>query len=358
MPDQRKIFSFRMRLFILFLAILMACTCVPSGILSTNTATPAFTNTPLYTPTPALAISRLQDVTLATVQILAEGSFVDPTQGYINTASWAGSGFLIDSSGLIVTNNHVAAGAAFLKVRFDGEAEGESHSATLLGTSECWDLAVLQIQGSNFHYLTWYKDDITVGTDVYTAGFPLGEPQFAVTRGVVSKNKADGNTPWSSMDSIIMHDATINPGNSGGPLVDPQGRVVGINFMSIKSANQYFAINAELAQPILKKLMAGQDTESLGLNGVAYRIEFSDGTYYPGIFIQSVKSGSAADSAGLAAGDIILTMENIVMAKEGTMAEYCSIIRGKQSGGAIAFEAVRDLYTDDPTFFDGRITVP
>jgi serine protease Do len=358
MPDQQRISSMRLRLFILFLAVVVACTCLTGSPTPTSTATPAFTSTPVYTPTSALSVSRLPDVVLATVQVMAEGSFVDPYQGFINTASWSGSGFVIDPSGIIVTNNHVAAGAAYLKVRFDGEAEGESHSATLLGTSECWDLAVLQIQGSDFHYLTWYKGEITVGSDVYTAGFPLGEPQFAVTRGVVSKNKADGNTQWSSMDSIIMHDATINPGNSGGPLVDPEGRVLGINFMSIKSANQYFAINAELAQPVLKKLMSGQDTESLGLNGVAYRIEFSDGTYYPGIFVQSVKSGSSADAAGLAAGDIILSMENIVMAKEGTMAEYCSIIRGKKSGDAIAFQAVRDLYTDNPSFFEGRITVP
>ncbi len=356
MSNPRHIFSLRNKLFIFSFAILIACTCLPSGLVATST--PEYTPTPEYTATPSLAVTSLQNVVLATVQITAEGSFVDPYKGYMNTASWSGSGFLIDSSGIIVTNNHVAAGAAFLKVRFDGEAAGESRSATLLATSECWDLAVLQIQGSDYHYLTWYEGDLLIANDVYTAGFPLGEPQFAVTRGVISKTNENGNTAWSSMDTMIMHDATINPGNSGGPLVDPSGRVVGINFAGNSSTNQYFAIHAKLAQPILQKLIAGQDTESLGLNGVAYRIEFNDGTYYPGIFVQSVKSGSAADSAGLTPGDIILTMENIVLAKEGTMGEYCSIIRSKQQGDSIAFEAVRNLYSDSPSLFDGRITVP
>ena len=73
-----------------------------------------------------------------------------------------------------------------------------------------------------------------------------GEPQFTLTRGIVSKEEADGETYWASVDYVVEHDATINPGNSGGPLLDADGRVVGINYSS-RSTDQYYAIGRDLA---------------------------------------------------------------------------------------------------------------
>ncbi|MEI2690512.1 MAG: serine protease [Anaerolineae bacterium] len=69
-----------------------------------------------------------------------------------------------------------------------------------------------------------------MGLDVYAAGFPLGDPEFTLTRGIVSKARADGETDWASVDSVLEHDASINPGNSGGPLITGDGKVIGVNY--------------------------------------------------------------------------------------------------------------------------------
>lgn len=171
------------------------------------------------------AIGSLDELKDVVVQIESVGTFVDPQVGLLVNAGGYGSGFLIDSSGLAVTNNHVVTGAATLKVFYNGQ----QYSARVLGASECADLAVIQIQGSNFKYLDWYSGDIKTGMEVYSAGFPLGEPQFTLTKGIVSKEQADGHTNWASLDYVLSHDAIINPGNSGGPLVSQNGQVVGVN---------------------------------------------------------------------------------------------------------------------------------
>ncbi len=86
-----------------------------------------------------------------------------------------------------------------------------------MGVSECSDLAVIDIEGDGYPYLEWFDGQVAPGLDVYAAGFPLGDPEFTLTRGIISKERADGETDWASVDWVVEHDATINPGNSGGP---------------------------------------------------------------------------------------------------------------------------------------------
>jgi serine protease Do len=98
---------------------------------------------------------------------------------------------------------------------------------------------------------------------------------------------------------VIEHDATINPGNSGGPLLDADGKVVGINYSS-RNTDQYYAIGRDLAVKIVDGLDEGQDVESLGINGEAFV-----GDDFSGIWLYSVESGSPADQAGIEGGDIV-----------------------------------------------------
>ena len=282
------------------------------------------------------AVSSLQDVQGAVIQIEAQGTFVDPEFGEYAGAG-RGSGFIIDPSGIAVTNNHVVTGAALLKVWIGGDTS-KTYNARILGVSECSDLAVIQIEGGPFPYLEWYDQPIKVGLDVYTAGFPLGEPEYALTKGIISKEHADGETNWASVDSVLMHDATINPGNSGGPLVDADGKVVGVNYAAYKSADQYFAIAPDVAIPIIKKLSAGQDVDSIGVNGAAVR---SDDGSLAGIWVSSVKSGSQAGDAGITGGDIIVELEGFPLAADGTMADYCDIIRSHDQSDAVSVSVVR-----------------
>ncbi len=292
--------------------------------------------TPPPTPTPESgAVSSLQDVKSATVQIEAQGSFVDPEVGLQLNVAGRGSGFIIDESGIAVTNNHVVTGAAFLKVWVGGESE--ARNARVLGVSECSDLAVIDIDGEGYPYLEWYEAPIKTGLDVYAAGYPLGEPEFTLTRGIVSKERASGETSWASVDAVIEHDATINPGNSGGPLVTGEGKVVGVNYASDPDYNQYFAIARAEAQRVIERLRAGEDVDSIGINGTAV----NDGQGLSGIWVSSVASGSPADNARVTGGDIVTTLEGLVLAADGTMADYCDILRSHSPEDTLSIEVVR-----------------
>lgn len=285
---------------------------------------------------PSGAVATLQDVRQATVRIEAQGSFVDPEFGAIMNAAGQGTGFIIDPSGLAVTNNHVVTGAALLRVYVEGE--DEPRNARVLGVSECSDLAVIDIEGEGLPYLDWRQDDIPVGLDIYVAGFPLaGNEEFTLTRGIVSKADADGETNWASVDRVLEVDATINPGNSGGPLVDADGRVVGVNYASSNQTNQYFSISRDEAVPVIDQLKTGTDVDAIGINGQAV----TDGESIFGIWVASVESGSPAAEAGIEAGDILTMLEGLVLATDGTMSSYCDILRGRDPGDTMAIEVLR-----------------
>jgi len=288
-------------------------------------------------PTPAgpAAAASFQEAVNATVQIVAQGSFMDPEFGMQYNSAGAGSGFIIDPSGIAVTNNHVVTGAAFLQVYVQGR--DEPLNARVLGVSECSDLAVIDIDGEGFPYVEWNSTPVSLGTEVYALGYPLGDPEPTLTRGVISKEKAGGETSWASVDSVIEHDATINPGNSGGPLVTTDGKVVGVNYAGASDVNQYFSISAADARPIVEQLRGGVDMTSIGVNGEAVITE-DDIT---GIWVASVKSGSPADRAGVEAGDIITMLETLVLATDGSMADYCDILRSHSATDVMSIEVLR-----------------
>jgi serine protease Do len=281
-------------------------------------------------------VSSLADVKSAVIQISAVGTFADPEFGEYSGAG-SGSGFIIDPSGLALTNNHVVTGSALIEVWVGGDTS-RTYNAQILAVSECSDLALIDIEGSGFSYLEWYPEDITVGLEVYAAGFPLGDPEFTLTKGIVSKEKASGESNWASVNQVIEHDATINPGNSGGPLVTEDGQVVGVNYASFAAAGQFFAIGRDTTLDILDHLKEGNDVDSLGINGVAIATE--DQTL-SGIWVSSVKSGSSADDAGLAPGDFITSLEGLPLATDGSMSAYCDIIRTQGDENTLSMEVLR-----------------
>ncbi len=283
------------------------------------------------------AVSSLEGVQGATILIEAQGTFIDPEMGVMVNYAGRGSGFIIDPSGIAVTNNHVVTGAALLKVWVAGE--DKALNARILGVSECSDLAIIDIEGDGFPFLDWHTGDVGVGLEVFSAGYPLGDPEFTLTKGIVSKARANGESSWASVDFVLEHDATINPGNSGGPLVDSQGKVVGVNYaQSIIANNQYFAIKADDAQGVIERLATGEDVDSIGINGVA--VVSSDGSF-SGIWVASVASGSAADKAGIKAGDILTSLEGLVLATDETMADYCDVLRTHGPESTLSIEVLR-----------------
>jgi len=299
------------------------------------TEVPPVVPTPTEEPISSGAVNSLDELESAVIQIEAQGSFVDPQEGLLLNRAGTGSGFIIDESGIAVTNNHVVTGAAILKVWVGGETE--SRNARVLAVSECSDLAVIDIEGEGYPYLEWYDGPITTGLQVYAAGFPLGDPEFTLTQGIVAKEEASGISDGSSVDTVLQHDAAINPGNSGGPLVSADGKVVGINYRGSAALNYYLAIGRDEALGILASLQAGQDVTSIGVNGYAV----TDGEGLSGIWVSSVKSGSPADNTGLQGGDIITAIEGLVLATDGTMEDYCAILRSHRPEDTYAIEVLR-----------------
>ncbi|GIK55029.1 MAG: PDZ domain-containing protein [Chloroflexi bacterium] len=281
------------------------------------------------------AVNSLEAVKTAAIQIEAQGTFRDPEVGMLYNAAGYGSGFIIDPSGIAVTNNHVVTGAALIKVWIGGESQ--PRNARIIGASECADLAVIDIDGDGFPYLEWYDGNVDVGLDVYAAGFPLGDPEYTLTRGIIAKANANGETNWASIDGRVQHDATINPGNSGGALVTTGGKVVAVNYAGAAGIDQYFAIKQEQALPVIEQLRQGQDYLSIGVNGRAV----NNGEGLSGIWVSSVKSGSPADKAGLQPGDIITRLEGLVLALDGTMADYCDILRTHNPTDVLSIEVLR-----------------
>jgi serine protease Do len=279
------------------------------------------------------AVSGLKGARGAVVRITAEGGFVDPEEGQAS-GKWTGSGFIIDPSGLAVTNNHVVTGAAFLQIYVEGE--DEPRNAKILGVSECSDLAVIDIDGAGLPYFEWDEGEIATGTKVYAAGFPLGDPEYTLTEGIISKEKAGGETSWASVDSVIEHTAQILPGNSGGPLITEDGRVVGVNYSGQFDLDLQYAISRYEVAKILDDLVAGQDVNSIGVNGTAFL-----GESLSGIWVSAVESGSPAANVGIKGGDVITEMEGIPLATDGTMSDYCDILRSHNADDPLAIEILR-----------------
>ncbi|MEX1126275.1 MAG: S1C family serine protease, partial [Acidimicrobiia bacterium] len=186
----------------------------------------------------------------------------------------------------------------------------------------------------------WYNGEITPGLAVYAAGFPLGDPEYTLTAGIVSKERAGGDiTGTSSIDHTIEHDANIQPGNSGGPLVAEDGTVVAVNYAGGAVATttaQFYGIASDLAQPVITRLMDG-DFETLGINGWAV---FDEAAAISGVWVAGVAAGSPAAAADILPGDIITSMNGLPIGTDGTFKDYCDVIR-TAGGNPIAVDVLR-----------------
>ena len=300
---------------------------------STTTTTPPDTTTTTEA-VPEGLVTTVEELPQATIQIVSTGSFVTPDFGEFEGGG-SGSGFIIDPSGVAVTNSHVVSGAGLIEVFIGGDSD--SINAQILGVSECNDLAVIDLAGEGYSYVEWYDGAISPGMEVLAAGYPLGDPQFTVTAGIISKSDFPGETEWASVNAILEHDARIRPGNSGGPLVNDSMQVVGVNYAGRDDTDQNFAISVTDAAGVVEELRTGADVDSVGING--YALLTDDGT--PGIWVETVQPGSPADDAGVTGGDVVTRMSGVSLGADGTMAEFCDVIRTQGGSGVIPVEVLR-----------------
>jgi serine protease Do len=222
-----------------------------------------------------------------------------------------GSGFVIDSGGLIVTNAHVIEGADWIQVRtFDGRR----FTATVLGRDARVDLAVVKIEGATSLPVLTFGDAnrLRVGEFVMALGHPFGL-EHSVSFGIVSRKGAPLTVAAPGFD-FIQTDAAINPGNSGGPLVNMAGEVVGINTMAARNGSIGFAIPSNLASLLVPQL-ASKGKVEWGWLGVsitevsdedAERLKLAQAR---GVLVRGVIPGEPADRGGVKPNDVLTTLD-------------------------------------------------
>lgn len=221
-----------------------------------------------------------------------------------------GSGFIIDNSGYIVTNNHVVENADKVDVVLE---EGRKLSATIVGTDARTDLALLKVESDEpLPQLDWGpSDDAQVGNWVMAIGNPFGLGG-TVTTGVISARARDiGSGPY---DDYLQTDASINRGNSGGPLIDMQGRVIGVNSAIYSptggSVGIGFAVPSAIAQDVIAQLRESGKVERGWLGVQIQRVteDIAEGLNLPsaeGALVSDVTADSPAAAAGVRIGDVI-----------------------------------------------------
>ncbi|HJV64096.1 MAG TPA: DegQ family serine endoprotease [Geomonas sp.] len=221
-----------------------------------------------------------------------------------------GSGFIIEDSGLIITNNHMVDGADEIKVKL---ADGREFKAKVIGRDPKTDLALIKI-ASTFGRLPVLQlgdsEKMRVGDWVLAVGIPFGL-EHTVTQGIISATgRVIGSGPY---DNFLQTDAPINPGNSGGPLVNLKGEVIGINTAIVSGGQGLgFAIPSSLAKTVINQLKE-KGKVVRGWIGVSIQTVTPDLAKSFGLaeakgaLVGDVLPGGPADKAGIQRGDIILT---------------------------------------------------
>ena len=277
-----------------------------------------------------------------------------------------GSGFVIDNSGHILTNNHVVAGSDNVTVRVGGE-DGQTFDAKVVGSDPSTDVAVLAVDSGSDQLQPLElgsSSGVKVGDPVVAIGNPFGLDRTA-TAGIVSAVQRQISAPNGfTIENAIQTDAPINPGNSGGPLLDSEGKVIGIN-SQIESGGQSegnvgigFAVPIDTAQEIAQQLIADGSVQHafMGISGADLTPDIANVLNLDansGALVQAVVPGSPADKAGITAGDATMTVGgqriraggDVITAVDGNpvagMDDVIAAVDAKQPGDSLQLTLLR-----------------
>jgi serine protease Do len=268
------------------------------------------------------------------------------------TVQSAGTGFIIDKAGFILTNNHVVEGANKIEVSLYGEGEDQEYAAKIVGRDPLTDSALIQLTEMPNHALPEIKfGDSSVmepGDWVMAIGNPFGLAH-TVSVGVISGTQRPFETTQQRFAQMLQTDAAINPGNSGGPLLNVRGEVVGINTaIYTDSARQGnigigFAMPINVVRELLPQLRTGKitrgrigvevsaikrdDTEALGLKSTE------------GALVRSVSPGGAAGKAGMKPGDVIASFNGKPVKKND---DLVSMVMATKPGTTVPLKVIRN----------------
>jgi putative serine protease PepD len=253
-------------------------------------------------------------------------------------ATAEGSGFVVDTSGDIVTNEHVVTGATGIKVRFQN---GKTVTAKLVGTDPSTDVAVIKVSvaASDLHPLTFGSSSaVEVGQPVAAIGSPFGLPE-TLTSGIVSAVNRTITAPNNySISGAIQTDAPINHGNSGGPLLNASGQVIGVNAQieSDSGGNDGvgFAIPSDAVKSVADTIISGGKVQHAYLG-----ITIGTASSGSGAQVSAVKAASPALTAGLKAGDVITAIDGTSVASAD---DLTAKISAHQPGDKVTLSVTRN----------------
>jgi serine protease Do len=273
-----------------------------------------------------------QSVVAIDVEATAAGIF-GPT-----TIEGAGSGWIVDSDGYIVTNNHVVEGADTVTITL---GDGRVFPADTVNTDSLSDLAVVKIDADNLTAApVGDSDKLDIGNWAIAIGNSLGMG-ISATVGVVSALDVSlQEEAGVTLHGLIQTDAAINPGNSGGPLVNASGEVIGINSIKVSQVGvegMGYAISINEALPIIQTLISqGYVVRPwLGINTIAVNDAIAARYNLPvnrGALILNIVTGGPADQAGLEIGDIITAVDGQEI---NTISDLTTVINSHQSGETV-----------------------
>ncbi|MDQ4144155.1 MAG: trypsin-like peptidase domain-containing protein [Actinomycetota bacterium] len=273
--------------------------------------------------------------------------------GGIEEGRGQGSGVIIDKRGVIVTNNHVVQQATEVTVVLN---DGRKLDGTVIGTSPENDVAVVRVEADDLTPIEFGRSEaLRLGDEVIALGFPLGLTGGpTVTQGIVSalerKIQVGSTGASTTLEGLIQTDAAINPGNSGGPLVDLNGRLVGINTAAAGAAsaeNVGFAINIDEAIPVIEEILTSpaEDRPWMGVllqdvePEIVEDLELDLPDDLQGALIYHIISDSPAEAEGLEIGEVITEVDgqDVTRAQDliDTLAEY-------EPGRSVELEVVNE----------------
>lgn len=272
----------------------------------------------------------------------------NPFQQYVS--SGAGSGVILTQDGYIVTNHHVIEDANSITVR---TRSGDEYNASLVGSDEQSDLAVLKIDASGLTpAVLGDSTTLEVGDLAIAIGNPLGELGGSVTSGIISALDREMTIDGQTM-TLLQTDAAVNPGNSGGGLFNANGDLIGI--VNAKSSGENvegigFAIPISTATDIIDELIANGEVTSRPTLGVSlYNVEDEMtasqlGVDSTGVYIVQIVDGGAADNAGLRSGDRIVSVDG---SEVSSASDVRAALNKHKIGESISITVERNGQTQD-----------
>jgi serine protease Do len=263
-----------------------------------------------------------------------------------------GSGFIVDSKGYIITNNHVIekADKIYVKLSTDPDTQDLGRPARVIGTDKATDLAVIKIDASNAlpTVRLGNSDSTQVGDWVEAIGSPFALSQ-TVTAGIVSaKNRTIEPGASGQFQHFIQTDAAINPGNSGGPLLNMNGEVIGVNTAIFTQSAGYqgigFAMPSNTVVSVYNDLISPVHKVTRGSIGISFRPNLSGAVnrvygFKNGVLVQEVQPAGPAEKGGLKPGDIITSIDGRPI-KDGD--DLVNEIASRKPGSSVRLGFLRD----------------